>query len=134
MVVIVPLSIQECANYPRMCQSSLRDKVCLDNKPGSRCRRGYHLRGTKFGDKKSDPVVGNNDSQVNTGSNSNSKEIDTLRKEVSGIKDFLEKSLKHQLKEMLQEMGVLKQVRKEVPLERKERRKELLKALWEEED
>ena len=78
--------------------------------------------------------MGNNDSQVNAGSNSNSKEIDTLRKEVSGIKDFLEKSLKHQLKEMLQEMGVLKQVRKEAPLERKERRKELLKALWEEED
>ena len=34
--------------HPQMCEQSIKDRTCCYLKAGSRCRRGYHLRGTTY--------------------------------------------------------------------------------------
>ena len=100
--------------HPKICPSSLKDKTCDNCGPGVRCRRGFHLRGTKFVEERQSSSKGSSSmsssgwpSENNKDTSSTSNKVPTIDKEVeipALSKDFLEQVMRQEIRMLLKDM------------------------------
>ena len=112
---------KDCSfTHPKMCKDSLKNRVCKSSGPGTKCRAGYHLNGTKS------PQSG---SQEFSHSSVSTKGKNGTATSPTNNGSFLSKILREEMREMLRQE--LKQMFPQQPVNQERRNQTYLLALLE---